>query len=103
MEPLSAFDIILRVLAQLAPTWIALVAVFTISITYKRRLGLYGKLFDSPIGMVGFGMVMFWVFTAVFSASWVTIMSNAPKMAVKTHNITMPKPTMPMGLSNSLP
>ena len=68
MEPLSAFDIILRVLAQLAPTWIALVAVFTISITYKRRLGLYGKLFDSPIGMVGFGMVMFWVFTAIFGA-----------------------------------
>ena len=68
MEPLSAFDIILRVLAQLAPTWIALVAVFTISITYKRRLGLYGKLFDSPIGMIGYGMVMFWVFTAIFGA-----------------------------------
>ncbi len=68
MEPLGTFDIILRILAQLTPTWIALVAVFTISVTYKRKLGLYGKLFDSPIGMVGFGLVMFWVFTAIFGA-----------------------------------
>jgi len=68
MEPLGAFDIILRVLAQLTPTWIALVAMFTISITFKRKLGLYGKLYDSPIGMIGFGLVMFWVFTAIFGA-----------------------------------
>ncbi len=68
MEPLGTVDIILRVIAQLTPTWVALVALFTISITFKRKLGLYGKLFDSPIGMVGFGLVMFWVFTAIFGA-----------------------------------
>ncbi len=68
MEPLGTFDIILRILAQLTPVWIALVATFTISITYKRRLGLYGKLFDSMIGMIGFALVMFWVFAAVFGA-----------------------------------
>jgi len=66
MEPLSWIEIILRILAQLAPTWIALVATFIISMTYKRKLGLYGKLFDSLIGMIGFALVMFWVFTAVF-------------------------------------
>lgn len=68
MEPLGAFYIFLRVIAQLTPVWIALVATFTISITYKRRLGLYGKLFDSIIGMIGFALVMFWVFTAIFGA-----------------------------------
>jgi peptide/nickel transport system permease protein len=68
MEPLGAFDIFLRVIAQLTPTWVALLALFTISITYKRKLGLYGKLFDSMIGMIGFGLVMFWVFTAIFGA-----------------------------------
>jgi peptide/nickel transport system permease protein len=46
---------------------VALVVTFVLSITFKRKLGLYGKLFDSPIGMVGFGLVMFWVFAAVFS------------------------------------
>ncbi|MEY8839651.1 ABC transporter permease, partial [Cribrihabitans sp. XS_ASV171] len=50
------------------PVWIALIVLFAVSITFKRRLGLYGKLFDSPIGMIGFGLVMFWVFTGVFGA-----------------------------------
>ncbi len=52
---------------RLLPVWIALIVTFFLSITFKRKLGLYGKLFDSPIGMAGFGLVMFWVFAAVFS------------------------------------
>ena len=53
--------------ARLTPVWLSLAALFAVSITFKRRLGLYGKLFDSPIGMIGFGLVMFWIFAAVFS------------------------------------
>ncbi len=68
MEPLGWFEIIPRVLIQFVPVWIALVALFTVSILYKRRLGLYGKLFDSMIGMIGFALVMFWVFTGIFGA-----------------------------------
>ena len=52
---------------RLLPVWIGLVAVFALSIAFKRRLGLYGKLFDSTIGMVGFAIVLFWVFAAVFA------------------------------------
>ncbi len=68
MEPLGWFDILTRIFMQFMPVWIALVVLFTLSIVYKRRLGLYGKLFDSTIGMVGFGLVMFWVFTGIFGA-----------------------------------
>lgn len=50
------------------PVWIALVVLFAASISLKRKLGLYGKLFDSPIGMIGFALVMFWVFTGIFGA-----------------------------------
>ncbi|MHA6262054.1 ABC transporter permease [Arenibacterium sp. CAU 1754] len=50
---------------QFLPVWIALIVLFAVSIRYKRRLGLYGKLFDSVIGMIGFGLVMFWVFTGI--------------------------------------
>ncbi|MBF9033810.1 ABC transporter permease subunit [Rhodobacterales bacterium HKCCE2091] len=49
------------------PVWLSLAILFALSITFKRRLGLYGKLFDSPIGMIGFGIVMFWLFTAFFA------------------------------------
>ncbi len=68
MEPLSWFEIITRVLIQFMPVWIAMVVLFSVSVVYKRRLGLYGKLFDSTIGMVGFALVMFWVFTGIFGA-----------------------------------
>ncbi|MBT0956958.1 ABC transporter permease [Alphaproteobacteria bacterium KMM 3653] len=65
MEPLSTFQVILKILLILTPVWIGLAAIFALSITYKRRLGLFGKLFDSPIGMIGFALVMFWVLVAV--------------------------------------
>ena len=68
MEPLGWFDILTRVLIQFMPVWVALIVLFTLSATYKRRLGLYGKLFDSTIGMIGFALVMFWVFTGIFGA-----------------------------------
>lgn len=68
MEPLGTFDIIIRVLYQFTSVWIALIILYAVSIAFKRRLGLYGKLFDSPIGMIGFGLVMFWVFTGIFGA-----------------------------------
>ncbi|MFC6638000.1 ABC transporter permease [Sulfitobacter sediminilitoris] len=51
---------------QFLPVWVALIITFVVSITYKRKLGLYGKLFDSTVGMIGFAIVMFWVFTGVF-------------------------------------
>ncbi|GGL88436.1 peptide ABC transporter permease [Pseudooceanicola nanhaiensis] len=59
--------IIGAVSARFLPVWIALIVTFALSITFKRRLGLYGKLFDNPIGMAGFGLVMFWIFTALFA------------------------------------
>ncbi|EAP84274.1 ABC transporter permease [Sulfitobacter sp. EE-36] len=51
---------------RLLPVWIALIVTFALSIAFKRRLGLYGKLFDSTVGMIGFGLVMFWVYTGLF-------------------------------------
>ncbi len=53
---------------QFLPVWLSLVILFAMSMAFRRRLGLYGKLFDSPIGMIGFGIVMFWVFTGIFGA-----------------------------------
>ncbi len=58
--------------ARFWPVWVLLVATFALSITFKRRLGLYGKLFDSPVAMIGFGLVMFWVYTALLAGTIVT-------------------------------
>ena len=67
MESLSWSQITVEVLIRFIPVWISLALTFSISIYSKRHTGLYGKLFDSPLGMIGFGIVMFWVFTAIFA------------------------------------
>lgn len=72
MEPLNWASIFARMALQFWPVWAALIVTYAISITYRRRLGLYGKLFDSTVGMIGFGIVMFWVFTALFADQIIT-------------------------------
>ena len=73
MDQLSWGGVIAGMAGQFWPVWIALVVSYALSIRYKRRLGLYGKLFDSPVGMAGFGIVMFWVFTAFFADLIITM------------------------------
>lgn len=68
MPTLETKGIVGAVSTRLLPVWIALLVTFAASIYFKRRLGLYGKLFDSMVGMIGFAIVMFWVFTAIFGA-----------------------------------
>ncbi|MEX0311033.1 MAG: ABC transporter permease [Tateyamaria sp.] len=70
----SSVGIIGGMSQQLTPVWIALIATFALSITYKRKLGLYGKLFDSTVGMIGFALVMFWVYAGIMAGifDWVT-------------------------------
>ncbi|MCV3270983.1 ABC transporter permease [Roseobacter sinensis] len=78
MEPLTWGEIFVRVVLQLTPVWIALVVIFALSITFKRRLGLYGKLFDSTVGMIGFGLVMFWVFAGILGGPLDMIVTHDP-------------------------
>src|SRR5690606_14087669 len=68
-EYLSVFEIILGVLFRFWPVWIALGAVLVASLAFKSRLGLYGQLFDSYVGIAGVMICLFWVFTAMFSAT----------------------------------
>ncbi len=92
MDNLGSGAILLALLWQFLPVWIGLVVVFAVSIRYKRRLGLYGKLFDSTIGMIGFALVMFWVFTAIFGNMIVThdVLSQIPQMKNKVPGTATP-------------
>ncbi|MCA3442191.1 MAG: ABC transporter permease [Rhodobacter sp.] len=87
MDALSWGQIFGRIAWQFWPVWAALILTFAVSVSFKRRLGLYGKLYDSPVGMVGFGLVMFWVFTALFAP---LIMTHDPLTQVS-------------GMKNALP
>ncbi|MDR7125297.1 ABC transporter permease [Pseudotabrizicola sp. 4114] len=72
MEPLSWPMIFAKMAVQFWPVWAALIVTVALSLQFRRRLGLYGKLFDSNVGMTGFVIVMFWVFTAIFADMIIT-------------------------------
>jgi peptide/nickel transport system permease protein len=69
LEYIGAFNVVLGVLARFWPVWIALVLVMGASFAYKKRLGLYGQLFDSTVGIAGVGICLFWLFTAIFAST----------------------------------
>jgi peptide/nickel transport system permease protein len=94
MEPLGWGAIAAQVLVQFTPVWIGMIAVFALSIVFKRRLGLYGKLFDSTIGMIGFALVLFWVFTAIFAD---TIVTHDPLAQVSGMKNAAPGEAVPEG------
>jgi peptide/nickel transport system permease protein len=67
MERLTALEITTRVLTQFTPVWIGLVVILFVSWLVRRKLGLYGKLFGSTIGVAGLILVLFWILTAIFA------------------------------------
>ncbi|CAN7517255.1 ABC transporter permease [Mesorhizobium sp. LjNodule214] len=69
VEYISAFNVILGVIGRFWPVWIALAIVMGASFAYKKKLGLYGQLFDSGVGIVGVGICLFWLFTAIFAST----------------------------------
>ncbi|WP_312797982.1 ABC transporter permease [Tianweitania sp.] len=72
MDYLGITGIVLGVLKQFWPVWLALALVLVASFTFKKRLGLYGHLFDSGVGIAGVMICLFWLFTAMFAAVVVT-------------------------------
>ncbi|MCU0901272.1 MAG: ABC transporter permease [Cypionkella sp.] len=72
MQDLSWPEIFAKMAVQFWPVWAALIATLVVSFQMRRRLGLYGKLFDSTVGIIGFCIVMFWVFTAIFADMIIT-------------------------------
>ncbi|MEP9371874.1 ABC transporter permease [Mesorhizobium sp. KR1-2] len=69
LEFISGFQIFLGVLGRFGPVWLALVVVLGASFFYRNKLGLYGQLFDSGVGIAGATICLFWLFTAIFAST----------------------------------
>ena len=69
LEFIGPFQIVLGVLARFWPVWLALAIVLGASFVYRKKLGLYGQLFDSGVGIAGVAICFFWLFTAMFSST----------------------------------
>ncbi|MEO0818932.1 MAG: ABC transporter permease [Pseudomonadota bacterium] len=66
-ETLGTLDILLQILQRFMPVWIALAVTMGGGYFIRDRLGQFGRLYGSRIGLVGLGIVLFWVFTAIFA------------------------------------
>src|SRR5690606_25217100 len=66
-EQVGTLAIILGVISQFWPVWLALAIILVLSIAFKRRLALYGQLFDSGVGVAGVLSCLFWLVTAMFA------------------------------------
>ena len=73
MDRLGALDITLQILQQFTPVWTSLAIILAASVVLRSKLGLYGRLFSSPIGIVGLILVLFWVLTAIFADQIITM------------------------------
>jgi peptide/nickel transport system permease protein len=69
IEYIGVFQIIVGVIGRFWPVWLALAIVLGISFFYKKKLGLYGQLFDSGVGIAGVSICFFWLFTAIFAST----------------------------------
>ncbi len=69
IETLGTFGIIFGVLARFWPVWIALAVILLFSTSFRERLGLYGQLFETGVGVAGVMICFFWLFTAIFAGT----------------------------------
>jgi peptide/nickel transport system permease protein len=72
LEFLSPGAILAGVLRQFLPVWIGMALILVPSFVFRRRLGLYGQIFGSGIGVVGLALVVFWLLSALM-ADWVAV------------------------------
>jgi len=85
METAGFFGIVVGIVARFWPVWIVLAAMLALVWRFKKRLGLFGQLFNTKIGMAGVLLCVFWLATAVFAGmiapfgptEHITIMQNA--------------------------
>jgi peptide/nickel transport system permease protein len=67
VEFLSTGAILARVAQQYLPVLLLMAAVMGTSLALRRRLGLYGRLYESRIGILGIALVLFWLLTALLA------------------------------------
>ncbi len=69
LEFVNAFDIVVGIIFRFWPVWLAMAVVMVPSFVYKKKLGLYGQLYDSGVGIAGLAICLFWLFTAIFAST----------------------------------
>ena len=67
MEYVGFTDIVLGILACLWPVWLSIAIVMGVSWKFQKKLSLYGRIYENPMGVIGLFIVFFWLFAALYA------------------------------------
>ena len=67
MEFLNVWELWGGVAVRFWPVWLAMLITYLLMRMYRKRLGVFGHLLDSAVGITGLMIVLFWLFTALFA------------------------------------
>ena len=67
MQNVGLFGVIIGVILRLWPVWASLFVLVAASLAYRRKLGLYGHVMASSVGLAGAILCAFWLFAAIFA------------------------------------
>ena len=81
IENVGWVQVVIGIIARFWPVWLAMALVMGSSWFYRKKLGLYGQLYSTTAGMIGLGICLFWLFTALF-ASMVATFDPLTQVAV---------------------
>ncbi|MCO5065355.1 MAG: ABC transporter permease [Rhizobiaceae bacterium] len=68
LEYIGAFQIIIGAIVRFWTVWVCMALVMGASYAYRGKLGLYGQLYSTGVGIAGLAICFFWLFTAIFSS-----------------------------------
>jgi len=67
MDTVSIWEMWWGVAVRFWPVWLAMLITYLLMRMYRKRLGVFGHLLDSAVGITGLMIVLFWLFTALFA------------------------------------
>ena len=67
MDTVSIWELWGGVAVRFWPVWLAMLITYLLMRMYRKRLGVFGHLLDSAVGITGLMIVLFWLFTALFA------------------------------------
>jgi peptide/nickel transport system permease protein len=67
MQTVGFFGIVTGIIVRFWPVWVAMALLLVGVWKFKRKLGIFGHLFDSMVGVAGVLICCFWLFTAIFA------------------------------------
>ena len=84
MQYVGFFGIITGLIIRLWPVWAALAVLLILTYSLRPKLGLYGQLFNTKVGIAGVLLCAFWLFAAIF-AEWVAPFGPREQIVTMKH------------------